>query len=175
MQFVLLLFFLLIYIISKDYLKKERKELEKVGVLENGINHKLLFGLEVRYDIHKINLKSDYFMEGMNEAMKRARYSTNLMLKVPEINYWYFINNNDEIVGVTFLIRQDDKACQIEMSYNEFLKVKYEILKIMKEENFEKAIEKYFEKASKNVKLVSLQFKDMLVKIGADYEEIVGL
>lgn len=175
MEVILILFLGLIYILSKNYLQKERKKLEEVGILENGVNHKLLFGIDVRYDIYTINLELDYFMEGMNYLMSKAEEPEELRLKVPEINYWYFINNNNQILGVTFLIRQDDEACQIEMTYNEFLKIKYEIIKIMKEEDFEKAIEKYFEKASKNVRLVSLQFKDVLVKIGADYEEIKGL
>lgn len=177
MEIILMLFFVMIAIMSKNYLKKERKKLEEVGILENGVNHKLLFGIDVRTDIHKINLKLDCFMKGMNYMMSKAEEPEELMLKVPEINYWYFINNNNnnEIMGVTFLIRQDYKACQIEMTYNEFLKVKYEIIKIMKEEDFEKAVHKYFEKISRNVKLVSLQFKDILVKKRVEYEEIVGL
>ena len=167
-EFVLMGFFILIGILSAIYLKVRRKKLEEVGFLENGINHKLLFGTNVKIDIHIVDMKLDKFKEVMNLL-------GNIQFRVAEINYWYLINDKNETLGATFLIREEDEACQIEMKYDDYLKVISEILKITEEKDVQIGIEKYFYKISKNVSLISIQFKDMLLKLGADYEEIVGL
>lgn len=151
-----------------DYLKVRRKKLEEVGFLENGINYKLLFGTNVKTDIHIVNMKLDKFKDVMNLFI-------NEQFKEAEINYWYLINDKNETLGATFLIREEDEACQIEMKYDDYLKVISEILEITEEKDVQLGIEKYFYNISKNVSLISIQFKDMLLKLGVDYEEIIGL
>lgn len=146
------------------YIKKQR---EAVGFLENGINHKLLFDTNVKPEIHRVNFRPDEFIVGIT-SMAGVNY------KSPEINYWYWINEKGEKNGATFLIREDD-AFQFEMNYDEFLKVQYKILALMEESDFEQALESYFFKASKNVKLVAIQFEDILVKADVQYEKIIGL
>lgn len=151
-------------ILYGQHIKKQR---EAVGFLETGINHKLLFDINVKSEIHKVNFTPDKFTVGIT-IMAGATY------KPPEINYWHWINENGEKIGTTFLIREDD-AFQFEMSYDEFLKVQYKILEIMEESDFEQALENFFYKASKNVKLVAIQFEDILVKADVQYEKIIGL
>lgn len=148
-------------IVYRQYIKNKRKE---ECFLEIGINHKLLFSTNIKPNICKVILKPDKFIKGMS-TLAGVGY------KVPDISYWYWVNEAGEKIGTTFLIRED-KAYQFEMNYSEFFKIENEILE---EQSFEEALQKYFEKAIKNVKLVSFQFEDLLVKKNVQYEKIIGI
>lgn len=146
------------------YLKKKRKT---ATFLEIGTNHKLIFDEHAKPDIHKLNIIPDKFIEGISN-LSEVKYDA------PDISYCHWINAQGETIGTTFLIKEDE-AAQYEMYYSEFLKIINEIVEISEEQDFETALTKYFEKISKNITLVSIQFEDLLIKLDVQYEKTTGI
>lgn len=144
------------------YLNKKR---EKLPILKPIENHKLLFNNDEKTKLHKINITPEKII---NMVSSMAGINN----KPPEIYYWEFIKNT-EIVGISFLIRQAEEAAQFEMNYNEFLKITDDIIEESKD--IEKSLTEYFEQISKNVKLISIQFEELLVKNDVQYEKIEGV
>ena len=146
------------------YLEKKRKT---ATFLEIGTNHKLIFDEHAKPDIHKLNIILDKLIEAISNL-------SGIEYKAPDISYCHWINAQGEAIGTTFLIKEDE-AAQYEMYYSEFLKIINEIIEISEEQDFETALTKYFEKISKNITSVSIQFEDLLIKLDVQYEKTTGI